>query len=181
MKPKPFDLNAERAAQLAGEVSHASLIDIMPVIAKLDQEVHKDGILLYITSPGGLATVGLAIYDLLRTRRNKVTVIGLGECSSAAVLILQAGHRRLLMPHTRLLLHFGQTDLSGRGSLTAEHLDAGAKEMARLNDTYLNILCARLKQPSDRWLIRRMLERETYITAQQAVEIGFADDIIYKP
>jgi len=164
---------------LSGELSYDSIPSCFAEVARLDQKKTASGIRVYLNSPGGNSSSGLALYDLLQSTRNDITVIGTGECSSIAALVLQAGKTRLLSPHTRMLVHFGMANISSKGDCGKDELLRYGAEIARLDEILLDILCIRGKL--SRQKMRAHLQSNTYIGAEQAIEMGFADDLTYTP
>jgi len=176
---KPFKENIDRSALIAGEITQASLTDIIPLVMRLDQKRHPDGIHLYVTSPGGAGTAGLALYDFLKTRKNDITIIAHGECSSVAALVLQAAFRRIVSPHTRMLLHFGMVDMGDKGNVSGKAMQTAANEVLRLDETFLDILCERTS--ASRSVLRKVLEAESFLHTNDILHLGLADEVTYTP
>jgi ATP-dependent Clp protease protease subunit len=176
---KPFKENPDRSVLLVGEITQESLSDLIPPVMRLDGVKHRDGIHLYITSPGGAGTAGLALYDFLKTRKNDITIIAHGECSSVAALILQAADRRILSPHTRMLLHFGMVDMEAKGNVGGKAMQTASNEVLRLDETFLDILCERAT--ASRTVLRSVLEAESFLHTNDILHLGLADEVTYTP
>lgn len=178
---KPFRENTERSLLIVGEITQESLSEAIPSILKLDEKKHPDGIHLYLTSPGGQGTAGMALYDLLSTRKNDITIIVHGECSSVAALVLQAADRRLISPHSRMLLHYGHVDMSNKGSVDADSLIRAGKEVERLDKVFVDILWGRCKSGISVHEVGELLRRNTFLNSAEALNYGFADALTYTP
>ena len=130
---------------------------------------------LYINSPGGSITAGLAVYDTMQFVKNDVTTICIGQAASMGALLLAAGTdgKRLALPNSRILIHQPAiTGLSGQ----ATDIDIHAKEILRMREMTNNILAKHTKQPLKR--IEQDVERDYILGAEQAVEYGIVDRII---
>jgi ATP-dependent Clp protease protease subunit len=178
---KPFKENIERSLLITGEVTQESLNEVVPLVMRLDEKVHRDGIHIYLTSPGGQGTAGMALYDFLKSRKNDITVIAQGECSSVAALVMQAADRRLISPHSRMLLHFGHVDMSNKGSVDADTLIRSGEEVRRLDEMFVDIMWGGSNSATSRSQVYRLLQRNTFITANQALALGFVDAITCTP
>ena len=130
---------------------------------------------LYINSPGGSITAGLAVYDTMQFVKNDVTTICIGQAASMGALLLAAGTegKRLALPNSRVLIH--QPAISGLSG-QATDIDIHAKEILRMREMTNNILAKHTKQPVER--IEQDVERDFILGAEQAVEYGIVDRII---
>jgi ATP-dependent Clp protease protease subunit len=149
------------------------------MVMRLDQKVHPDGIHLYMTSPGGAGTAGLALYDFLKNRKNDITIIAHGECSSVAALILQSADRRIISPHTRMLLHFGMVDMGNKGNVGGVAMQTAATEVMRLDATFLDILCERAT--CTRAVLETILKADSFLHSPDIIHLGLADEVTYSP
>lgn len=137
-----------------------------------DKDVH-----LYINSPGGSITAGMAIYDTMQYIRPDVSTICIGQASSMGALILAAGApgKRFALPNSRILIH--QPSMSGLAG-QATDIDIHAKEILRMRE-YLNMILARhTGQTLER--IEKDVERDYIMTAEQSREYGVVDQVITK-
>jgi len=141
----------------------------------LEAENPEKDIYLYINSPGGSITSGLAIYDTMQYVRPDVATIALGQAASMAAVLLAGGARkkRFALPHSRVLLH--QPLMSGlQGQAT--DIDIHAKDLMRLRGRINGILAEHTGQPMDK--INLDTERDFILEADGAKEYGIIDKII---
>ena len=143
----------------------------------LEAEDPERDISLYINSPGGSISAGLAVYDTIQFIRNDVTTICVGQAASMAAVLLAAGSpkKRFSLPHSRVLIH--QPWMSGlQGQAT--DIDIHAKEILRIRTILNKILAHHSGQPLER--IEKDVERDYIMTADQAKEYGIIDEVISK-
>ena len=140
----------------------------------LESEGPEKDIHLYINSPGGSVSAGLAIYDTLRYIKPEIETICIGQAASMAALILSAGTKgkRLALPHSRIMIHQPMGGFSGQAS----DIDIHAKEILRLKEELNRILSDNTGQPMDR--IENDTDRDFFMSGEQAVEYGIVDSII---
>ncbi len=140
------------------------------------QDPEKD-IFLYINSPGGSITAGLAIYDTMQFIKCDVTTICIGQAASMAAILLAAGARgkRFALPHSRILIH--QPIMSGLSG-QATDIDIHAKEILRLRDMCNKILANHTGQTIKK--IEKDVDRDFIMGADEAVEYGLIDKVIEK-
>jgi ATP-dependent Clp protease, protease subunit len=143
----------------------------------LEAEDPERDISLYINSPGGSITAGLAIYDTIQFIRNNVTTICVGQAASMAAVLLAAGSpkKRFALPHSRILIH--QPWMGGiQGQAT--DIEIHAKEILRIRTILNKILAHHTGQPLER--IEKDVERDYIMTADQSKEYGIIDEVISK-
>jgi ATP-dependent Clp protease protease subunit len=143
----------------------------------LEAEDPERDISLYINSPGGVITAGLAIYDTLQFIKNDVTTICVGQAASMAAVLLAAGSpkKRFALPHAKILIH--QPWLSGlQGQAT--DIEIHAKDILRMRASLNKILAKHANQPIER--IEKDVERDYIMTAEQAKDYGIIDEVISK-
>jgi len=143
----------------------------------LEAEDPERDISLYINSPGGSITAGLAIYDTLQFIKNDVTTICVGQAASMAAVLLAAGtaKKRFALPHSKILIH--QPWMSGlQGQAT--DIEIHAKEILRMRTILNKILAGHTHQTNDR--IEKDVERDYIMTAEQAKDYGIIDEVISK-
>src|SRR5262245_16536446 len=143
----------------------------------LEAEDPERDISLYINSPGGSITAGLAIYDTMQFIRNDLTTICIGQAASMAAVLLAAGSekKRFALPHARVLIHQpGVGGLHGQ----ATDIEIHAKEILRLRNTLNKILATHCHQQIER--IEKDVERDYIMQADQAKEYGIIDEVISK-
>jgi ATP-dependent Clp protease protease subunit len=143
----------------------------------LEAEDPERDISLYINSPGGSISAGLAVYDTIQFIRNGVTTICVGQAASMAAVLLAAGtpKKRFSLPHSRILIH--QPWMSGlQGQAT--DIDIHAKEILRIRTILNKILAHHTGQSLER--IEKDVERDYIMTADQSKEYGIIDEVISK-
>jgi ATP-dependent Clp protease protease subunit len=143
----------------------------------LDAEDPEKDVQLYINSPGGSVTAGMAIYDTMQFIRPDVATICIGCAASIAALLLAAGTpgKRLALPNSRVLIH--QPSMGGLSG-QATDIDIHAREILRVRANINEILAKHTNQPLQK--IEHDVERDFWMTAQQAREYGMVDEIIYQ-
>jgi ATP-dependent Clp protease protease subunit len=134
-----------------------------------DKDVH-----LYINSPGGIVTSGLAIYDTMQYIRPKVSTLCMGQAASIAALLLSAGEKgkRYALPHSRILIHQPMGGFQGQ----ATDVDIQAKEILRLREELNTILAKHTLRPLEK--IETDTERDFYMNGHQAKEYGIIDEVV---
>ena len=143
----------------------------------LEAEDPDKDISLYINSPGGSISAGMAIYDTMQFIRPDVTTICIGQAASMGALLLAAGApaKRFALPNSRILIH--QPSMSGLSG-QATDIDIHAREILRLRHAMNEILTKHTGQSLDR--IQSDVERDYIMTAWQAKEYGIVDQVISK-
>jgi ATP-dependent Clp protease protease subunit len=136
-----------------------------------DKDIH-----LYINSPGGIVTSGLAIYDTMQYIRPRVSTLCMGQAASIAALLLAAGEKgkRYALPHSRILIHQPMGGFQGQAS----DVDIQAKEILRLREDLNRIMVRHTHQSLER--IEADTDRDFYMTGEQAKEYGIIDDVVLK-
>ena len=143
----------------------------------LAQEDPEKDIQLYINSPGGSITAGMAIYDTMQYVKNDVMTLCVGQAASMAATLLAAGEpkKRLALPNSRILIH--QPSMGGLSG-QATDIDIHAREILRMREITNQLLAKHTGQKLDK--VEHDVERDFIMNAQQAKEYGIIDDIIYK-
>jgi ATP-dependent Clp protease protease subunit len=143
----------------------------------LEAEDPEKDILVYINSPGGSITAGLAIYDTMQFIRPDVQTYCLGQAASMAAVLLSGGAKgkRFSLPNARIVIH--QPLMQGLAG-QATDIDIAARELLRMRENLNNILVHHTGQPVER--IQNDTERDYIMTADQAKEYGIIDDVIRK-
>ncbi len=132
---------------------------------------------LYINSPGGVVTAGMAIYDTMQFIKPDVTTICIGQAASVAALLLAAGTpgKRFALPNSRVLIH--QPTMGGLSG-QATDIDIHAREILRIRASLNEIMAHHTGQPVEK--VEHDVERDFWMSAQQAREYGIIDEIIFK-
>jgi ATP-dependent Clp protease, protease subunit len=140
----------------------------------LESEDPDREISLYINSPGGAVTAGMAIYDTMQFVRCPVTTFCIGQCASMAAVLLAAGSkgRRFALPNSRILIHQPSGGVSGQ----ATDIKIQAEEILRIRERLNEILSHHTGQTVD--TIERDVERDRIMSAMQAKEYGIIDQVI---
>jgi ATP-dependent Clp protease protease subunit len=141
----------------------------------LEAEDPEKDISLYIHSPGGSITAGMAIYDTMQFVRPDVVTICVGQAASIAALLLCAGapKKRFALPNSRILIH--QPWMSGLSG-QATDIDIHAKEILRMRTVLNQLMALHTSQPLEK--IEKDVDRDFIMTAQQAKDYGLIDEII---
>jgi ATP-dependent Clp protease, protease subunit len=147
---------------------------VMAQLLFLASEDPDKDINLYINSPGGVVTDGLAIYDTLRYIRPRVSTVCMGLAASMATVLLAGGTKglRFALPNTRILIHQPSGGIQGQ----ATDLQIHALEILRMRQTLNEVLATHTGQPIEK--IERDTERDFFMSAAEAKEYGIIDDII---
>ena len=140
----------------------------------LEAEDSEKEIHFYINSPGGVVTVGLAIYDTMQYIRSSVATYCMGQAASMGALLLAAGEkgRRYALPHSRILIH----QVSGGFTGQASDVDIQAKEILRLREELNAILAKHTGQPLER--IAQDTDRDYFMSGDEAKDYGLIDQVI---
>jgi ATP-dependent Clp protease protease subunit len=151
----------------------ANLI-IAQILFLAAEDPEKD-ISLYINSPGGSITAGLAILDTMRLVQNDIVTYCVGQAASMAAVLLACGSKgkRYSLPHSRILIH--QPSMSGLGG-QATDIDIYAREILRMREALNAILATATGQPTDK--IARDVDRDYIMDPEQALEYGLIDHVI---
>ena len=137
-----------------------------------DKDIH-----LYINSPGGVVTAGLAIYDTMQYIKPDVSTICIGQAASMGSLLLTAGTKgkRFSLPLARIMIHQPLGGASGQST----DIQIQAKEILRLREVGNDILCKHTGQPREK--VMADTERDNFMTAEDAKNYGLIDDVISRP
>ncbi|MBA3351725.1 MAG: ATP-dependent Clp endopeptidase proteolytic subunit ClpP [Blastocatellia bacterium] len=140
----------------------------------LEAEDPERDINIYINSPGGSITAGMAIYDTMQFIKNDVTTICVGQCASMGALLLAAGApgKRFALPHSRILIH----QPSGGASGQATDVRIMAEEILRMREMTSRIIANHSGQTFEQ--VEKDVERDRILSPQQAKEYGLIDEVI---
>jgi ATP-dependent Clp protease protease subunit len=158
-----------------GEQVHDGMANtIIAQMLFLESEDPDKDINLYINSPGGSVTAGLAIYDTMQYIRPSLTTICMGQATSMGALLLAAGDKgkRYALPHSRIMIHQPLGGAQGQ----ATDIDIQAREIMKIKKLIHDILSKHTGQPLER--IRQDTERDFFMDAKEALEYGLVDKII---
>ena len=166
----------DRIVFLVGEIDDPVANTVAAQLLYLESEDPTQDIYLYVNSPGGLITAGLAIYDTMQYIQAEVATVCVGEAASMGALLLAGGAsgKRFALPHARVMIH---QPLGGyRGS--AADIDIHAREMLRVREEVNQILVKHTGQ--DLATIERDTQRDRYMTAPMALEYHIIDEVLVK-
>jgi ATP-dependent Clp protease protease subunit len=158
-----------------GEQVHDGMANtIIAQLLFLESEDPEKDINLYINSPGGSVTAGLAIYDTMQYIRPAVTTICMGQATSMGALLLAAGAKgkRYALPHSRIMIHQPLGGAQGQ----ATDIDIQAREILKIRELLNKILVKHTGQPLEK--IRQDTERDFFMDAEDAVRYGIVDKVI---
>ena len=154
---------------------HIANLVIAQLLFLAAEDPEKD-INLYINSPGGVVTAGLAIYDTMQYLKCPVSTICIGQASSMGALLLAAGTKgkRFALPNARIMIHQPLGGVQGQ----ATDIDIQAREILRMRETINEILVRHTGQSLE--TIRRDTDRDFFMSPEQAREYGLIDEVIVK-
>ncbi len=160
-----------------GEQVHDDMANtIIAQILFLESEDPNKDINIYINSPGGSVTAGLAIYDTMQYIQPDMATICMGQSTSMAALLLAAGAKgkRYALPHSRVMIHQPLGGVQGQ----ATDIDIQAKEILKIKDILAHILAKHTGQPLEK--IREDTERDFFMNSEDALKYGLIDKVITK-
>lgn len=163
----------DRIIFLCGEINDYTANIVISELLFLDNKSHEK-IYIYINSPGGVITSGMAIYDTMQYIESKVVTIGLGMCASMGAFLLSSGDERLALENTEIMIHQPLGGAQGQ----ATDIKIAAEHIIKLKEKLNKILSKNTKQPLDK--IYNDTERDNFLSAQEAMEYGLIDKIIKK-
>lgn len=166
----------ERIVFLGTAVDDSIANVIIAQILFLESEDPSKEIYLYINSPGGHITSGLAIYDTMQYVKAPIVTTCIGQAASMGAVLLAGGEKgkRFALPHSRILIHQPLGGVQGQ----ATDIDIQAKEILRMREELNRILMLHTGQPIEK--VEKDTERDYYMSAEQAVEYGIIDQILEK-
>jgi len=164
----------ERVIFLVGQVEDYMANLIVAQLLFLESENPDKDISLYINSPGGSVTAGMAIYDTMQFIKPKVNTVCIGQAASMGALLLTAGAtgNRYALPHARIMIHQPLGGYQGQ----ATDIDIHAKEILRIKDELNQILSKHSGQDIE--TVAKDTERDNFMSAEEAKEYGLIDDVI---
>lgn len=166
----------ERIVFLGTPINDQVANTIIAQLLYLEREDPDKDISLYIHSPGGIISSGLAIYDTMQLVRPDISTICVGIAASMATVLLCSGAKgkRYALPNATIHMHQAMGGATGQAS----DIEIAAREILRLQDKLRNILAKHTGQPVEK--IARDTDRDFYLSAEQAVEYGLVDEILVK-
>src|ERR1700687_2806727 len=166
----------ERIIFITGPIEDGMSTLVVAQLLFLEAETPKKEISMYINSPGGVVTAGMAIYDTMHFIRPPVSTLCIGQAASMASLLLAAGEKgqRFALPNSRIMLHQPSGGFEGQATDIMVHAQEILNLKKRLNEIYVQLTGQPLKKIED------ALERDYFLTGEMAVEWGIVDRVINK-
>ena len=166
----------ERIVFLVGNVNDSVATLVTAQLLFLESENPKKEISFYINSPGGLVTSGLGIYDTMQYIRSPVSTLCIGQASSMGSFLLAAGEKgkRFSLPNSRIMIHQPSAGFQGQ----ATDIEIHANEILLLKKRLNSIYAKHTKRNEDE--IRKALERDKFMTPQEAKDFGLIDKVVEK-
>ena len=164
----------DRIIIMGEEVHDAMANTVIAQMLFLESEDPDKDINMYVNSPGGSVTAGMAIYDTMQYIKPDVATICMGQATSMAALLLAAGTegKRYALPHSRIMIHQPLGGTQGQ----ATDIDIHAKEILKMRDTLNHILFQHTGQPIEK--VKKDTERDYFMTSEEAKEYGIVDKVI---
>ena len=171
-------LGVERILFLGSEVNDGIANSLVAQMLYLDSEDSSKPIYLYINSPGGSVTAGLAIYDTIQYVKSEVVTICVGLAASMGAFLLAAGTKgkRVALPHSRIMIH---QPLGGTSRRQASDIEIEAREILRMKEMLNESLADMSGQSFEK--IEKDTDRDYFLSAEEAKEYGLIDRVISHP
>jgi ATP-dependent Clp protease protease subunit len=171
-------LGVERILFLGSEVNDGVANALVAQMLYLDSEDNSKPIYLYINSPGGSVTAGLAIFDTMQYVKSEVVTICVGLAASMGAFLLAAGSKgkRLALPHSRIMIH---QPLGGTSQRQASDIEIEAREILRIKDLLNQSMADMTGQPLEK--IAKDTDRDYFLSAAEAKDYGLIDRVIAHP
>ena len=167
----------DRIIFLGGPIEDVTANIVIAQLLFLEAENPDKDIHLYINSPGGVVTAGMAIYDTMQYIKPDVSTICVGSAASMASVLLTAGARgkRFALPHSQIMIHQPLGGVQGQ----ATEIEIHAREILRMRKELNGLLSQHTVQPLD--VIQKDTERDNFMTAEEAKAYGLIDEILTRP
>ena len=164
----------ERIIFVTGPVEDYMASVIIAQLLFLEAENQKKEVSMYINSPGGVVSSGLAIYDTMQYIKPEVSTLCIGQAASMGSLLLAAGapNKRFSLPNSRIMVHQPSGGFQGQASDIERHAQEILSLRSRLNDIYVKHTGQSLKS------IEKALDRDTFMTASDSKEFGIIDKVV---
>ena len=170
------ELLQSREIFLTGGVDANTTNELIKQLMYLEREDDEAEITLYINSPGGEVTSGLAVYDYMTLMKAPIRTVSIGTAASMGALLFLAGDKRQMLPHTRIMIHdpsYSNADMSGKKPHEIQH------ELDKLNETG-QIIAQIISEKTGKTLeeVYEVTANDTYYNAEEALKFGLATEII---
>ena len=164
----------ERIIFVSGPINDVVASLVTAQLLFLEAENPKKDIAMYINSPGGIVTSGLAMYDTMQYIRPSVSTLCIGQAASMGSLLLAAGEKgmRFALPNVRIMVHQPSGGFQGQASDIARHAEEIASLKLRLNQIYVK------HTGQDLETVERALDRDNFMSADAALDFGIVDEVV---
>lgn len=159
---------------VVGEIDDDSSTSIVSQLLFLDC-LSQENIYMYINSPGGIITSGLAIYDIMKNVKSKIYTICIGQAASMGAFLLSAGDYRIALPNSRIMIH--QPLGGARGQ--ASDIEIQAKEILYLKNKLNQMFADQSKGKMTKKAVEKYTDRDNFLTPEEALKLGIIDEIKY--
>ncbi len=163
----------ERVIFLVGPVHDDMANSIVAQMLFLESENPDKDISLYINSPGGSVTAGMAIYDTMNFIKPNVNTLCLGQAASMGAFLLSSGAKRMALPNARIMIHQPLGGFQGQAS----DIEIHAKEMMRIKGNLNEILAKNTKKSIK--IIEKDTDRDNFMSSEESVKYGLIDEVMY--
>ena len=170
-------LMKDRIVFLGGPINDDVANLVIAQLLFLEAEDPDKDIHMYINSPGGVVTAGMAIYDTMRYIKPDVSTICVGSAASMGAVLLTAGAKgkRYALPHARVMIHQPLGGVQGQAS----EIEIHAREILRMREELNGILAGHSGQPIE--IVSKDTDRDNFMSAQAAVDYGLIDEVLVRP
>lgn len=164
----------ERIIFLTGPIHDGVASLVCAQLLFLESDNPNKDISLYINSPGGVVTAGLAMYDTMQYIKSPVSTVCIGQAASAGSLLLMAGAagKRFALPNSKIMVHQPSGGFQGQATDIEIHAREIIKTRTRLNELYVHHTGRKMKD------IEAAMERDTFMTAEEAKDFGLVDEVV---
>lgn len=169
------DFLDKRKIFLTRQVDAETMDDLFQKLYYLELKDPGKDITLFINSPGGEVTSGLAVFDLIAGMESKVNTVCIGLAASMGAMLFLAGNRRIMLPHTKVMIHdpsYSRADMSYR---KPDEIDEFVKDLKKTRDLLVELIAKRSGKLTR--TVRKITRNDSYFTAEEAVDFGLATEI----
>lgn len=172
------DFTKRRKVLIYGEINNKTALDVMLILSKLEQENSTEPIYLFIDSNGGSIQAGLSIIDAMNYVKPPVYTFCYSMAASMAAVILAAGEKRFAFEHSTVMIH--QPLVGAQGMIKESELSEAAENLKKERNKIEELLSKSTKGKTSVKVMHKACEKDNYLTAQQALDMGLIDEIISK-
>jgi ATP-dependent Clp protease protease subunit len=164
----------DRIIMISGEIEDEMANSIIAQLLFLETMNPEEEIAIYINSPGGVVTAGLAIYDTMKLIKPKIKTICIGQAASMGAFLLSAGDERLALPHARIMIH---QPIGGAGG-QATDIEIQTKEILYIKKLLNKLMSEHTGQKIEK--IEKDTDRDFFMSSEEAVDYGLIDKVLKK-